>query len=84
MPNEKIVPKNVPLEEREGITRCKLQRTDRDMTFCLDNRKDCPYIELTVLYQKQGLVEERDGRQGFNLCSLNCNSWLYNEAKYGT
>lgn len=84
MPNEKIIPKDIPLEEIEGITRCRLQRIDRDMTFCLDNRRDCPYIELTVSYQTQGLVEGRDGRKGFNLCSLNCNSWLYNEAKYGT
>lgn len=83
MPNENV-PKDVPLETRAGVLCCELQRTDENMTFCLDNRRDCPYIELTVLYQKQRHIEGRDGRKGFNLCSLNCNSWLYGVAKYGT
>ncbi len=85
MLNEKTIPKDIPLEEREGIQICKLQRTDRNWTFCLDNRRDCGYLDITVLSQTPEKIEGRDGRKGFYLCSLNCNSWLYkSEEKYGT
>ena len=69
---------NIPLEKRaDGKLSCKLQRNEGNTTYCLENRRECKYIDTTVSLQKQEKVEGRDGRKGFYFCSLNCNSWFY-------
>jgi len=72
----------IPLEKRlDGKIICKFQRAESNTTYCIENRKDCIYIEQSVSLEMQSDVEGKNGRKGFYLCSLNCNEWLYGENK---